>query len=78
MLYFRPKKNFTIFKESTNLEKITRVFFNQRRKMIRKPFNQIFNGNKEIVEKLDLNLNLRPQNLDFDMYYSLTKEYEKL
>jgi len=78
LLYFRPKKNFPIFQESINLEKITRVFFNQRRKMIRKPFNQIFNGNKNIIEKLELNLNLRPQNLDFDMYYSLTKEYEKL
>ena len=78
LLYFRPKKNFPIFQESINLEKITRVFFNHRRKMIRKPFNQIFNGNKDIIEKLELNLNLRPQNLDFDMYYSLTKEYEKL
>ena len=78
LLYFRPKKNFPIFQESINLEKITRIFFNHRRKMIRKPFNQIFNGNKEIIEKLELNLNLRPQNLDFDMYYSLTKEYEKL
>ena len=46
--------------------------------MIRKPYNQIFNGNEEIIDKFELDLNLRPQNLDFEMYYFLTKEYEKL
>ena len=29
-------------------------------------------------EKLKINLNLRPQNLNFETYYKLTKEYEKL
>ena len=61
-----------------NLEKITRIFFNHRRKMIKKPFNQIFPGNTEILNKLSINLNLRPQNLDFDTYYKLTIEYENL
>ena len=37
-------------------------------------FEDSFNGEIEI--KLDLNL--RPQNLDFDTYYKLTIEYEKL
>jgi 16S rRNA (adenine1518-N6/adenine1519-N6)-dimethyltransferase len=46
--------------------------------MIKKPFNQLFNGNQKILEELDINLNLRPQNLDFDTYYKLTKAYEKL
>ena len=78
LLYFKPKKNFPIFKESKNLEKITRIFFNHRRKMIRKPYNEIFKDNVEIVNKLQLDLNLRPQNLDFETYYILTKEYEKL
>ena len=78
LLFFTPKKKFPIFKESVSLEKITRIFFNHRRKMIRKPYNQIFDGNKEIIDKFKLDLNLRPQNLDFEMYYFLTKEYEKL
>ena len=78
LLFFTPKKKFPIFKESVSLEKITRLFFNHRRKMIRKPYNQIFDGNKEIIDKFKLDLNLRPQNLDFEMYYFLTKEYEKL
>ena len=78
LLFFTPKKKFPIFKESVSLEKITRIFFNHRRKMIRKPYNQIFDGNKEIIDKFKLDLILRPQNLDFEMYYFLTKEYEKL
>ena len=32
LLLFRPKKNFYQFRNPRNLEKITRIFFNQRRK----------------------------------------------
>ena len=78
LLFFTPKKNFFSIKDSKNLEKITRIFFNQRRKMLKKPFNQLFNGNQNIVNKLKLDLNLRPQNLDFETYYKLTNEYENL
>ena len=46
--------------------------------MLKKPFNQIFNGNADLLNKFNLDLNLRPQNLDFDTYYKLTIEYEKL
>ena len=74
----KPKKIFYDFKNPKNLEIITRVFFNQRRKMLKKPFNQLFNGDKKIIDKLKIDLNLRPQNLDFDTYYKLTMEYEKL
>ena len=78
LLHFTPKKNFFKISEPKNLEKITRIFFNHRRKMIKKPFNQVFYGNNEIVDKLKINLNLRPQNLDLSTYYNLTKEYENL
>ena len=46
--------------------------------MLRKPYNQIFNGDKKIMKKLNINLNLRPQNLNSDIYYNLASEYEKL
>ena len=46
--------------------------------MIKKPFNHLFNGNSRIVEKLNLDMNLRPQNLDFETYYKLTHEFENL
>ena len=78
LLFFSPKKNFFKIKNSTNLEKITRIFFNHRRKMIKKPFNQLFHGNTEIIQKLNLNMNLRPQNLNFETYYKLTHELENL
>ena len=65
-------------KNSQNLEKITRIFFSHRRKMIKKPYTQIFGNNINILNKLNISLNLRPQNLNFETYYKLTKEYEKL
>jgi len=78
LIHFTPKKNFAKIKDPLNLEKITRIFFSHRRKMLKKPFNQIFNGNNDLLNKLNININLRPQNLDFDTYYKLTIEYEKL
>jgi len=78
LVHFTPKKNFATIEDPLNLEKITRIFFSHRRKMLKKPFNQIFNGNNSLLEKLNIDLNLRPQNLDFDTYYKLTMEYEKL
>ena len=78
LIHFTPKKDFVKIKDPANLEKITRIFFSQRRKMLKKPFNQIFNGNTDLLNKLNINLNLRPQNLDFETYYKLTIEYENL
>ena len=78
ILYFSPKKNYHKLKDPKNLEKITRVFFNHRRKMLRKPYNQIFNGDRNIAKKLKIDLSLRPQNLNINTYYNLTNEYEKL
>ena len=31
-----------------------------------------------LPQKLGIDLNLRPQNLDFETYFKLTKEYENL
>jgi 16S rRNA (adenine1518-N6/adenine1519-N6)-dimethyltransferase len=78
LIHFTPKKNFAKIKDPLNLEKITRIFFSHRRKMLKKPFNQIFNGNYDLLNKLNIDLDLRPQNLDFNTYYKLTMEYEKL
>ncbi len=78
LLFFSPKKNFYKIQNPKNLEMITRIFFNHRRKMIKKPFNKLFNGNLKILDKLKINLNLRPQNLNFETYYLLTNEFENL
>ena len=78
LLLFTPKENFFELKNVRNLEMITRVFFSQRRKMLKKPFNQVFNNAKEVADKFNINLNLRPQNLEPEMYFKLVKEYESL
>ena len=78
LLFFSPKKKFYKIKNPKNLEKVTRIFFNHRRKMLKKPFNQLFNGDQRVLNELKIDLNLRPQNLDFDTYYQLTCAYENL
>jgi len=78
LLIFKPKKNFHQFKNPKNLEKVTRVFFNQRRKKLKTPFNILFKDNIEIQKSLNIDLNLRPHNLSQEIYYKLTEEYEKL
>ena len=78
VLIFFPKRDFVQITKPEKLEVITRTFFNHRRKMIKKPFNQLFNGDQKLLEKLKIDLNLRPQNIDFDQYYQLALEYEKL
>ena len=78
LLFFKPKKIFYQFKDPRNLENVTRIFFNQRRKKIKKPFNLLFKNNTNILKNLKIDLNLRPHNLNHEIYYELTKEYEKL
>ena len=46
--------------------------------MIKKPYNQIFNGDKLVSSKHKIDLKLRPQNLDYVTYFKLADEYEKL
>ena len=78
LLLFTPKENFFELKDPKNLEKITRIFFSQRRKMLKKPFNQVFANGKQVAEKFGIDLNLRPQNLEPEIYFKLVKEYEDL
>ena len=78
LLLFTPKENFFKLKDPKNLEKITRIFFSQRRKMLKKPFNQVFDNGKQVAEKFGIDLNLRPQNLEPETYFKLVKEYEDL
>ena len=78
LLVFYPKEKIYPIHNAKNLEKITRIFFNQRRKMIKKPFNQLFNNVSKITNKLNIDLNLRPQNLSPEQYYEITSEYENL
>ena len=78
LLLFTPKDKIFELNDAKNLEMITRVFFSQRRKMLKKPFNQVFKNSKEVSEKFNIDLNLRPQNLEPEIYFNLVKEYESL
>ena len=78
LLSFIPKRKYYNINNPENLEKITKIFFNQRRKMIKNPLKQIFKNPDIVVEKLNLDVNLRPQNLSPLNYFEITKEYEDL
>jgi 16S rRNA (adenine1518-N6/adenine1519-N6)-dimethyltransferase len=78
ILLLKPKQNFFPLTNPKNLEKLTRIFFMHRRKMLKKSYNLLFNGNLDIAKKLNIKLNLRPQNLNFETYYKLTEEFENL
>jgi 16S rRNA (adenine1518-N6/adenine1519-N6)-dimethyltransferase len=78
LLLFTPKPDFFEIENPKNLEMLTRVFFSQRRKMLKKPFNQIFKNSEEVSKKFNIDLNLRPQNLEPEIYFNLVKEYERL
>ena len=78
LLLFTPRLDFFKIDNAKNLEMITRIFFSQRRKMLKKPFNQVFKNPIKISEKFGIDLNLRPQNLEPETYFKLVKEYETL
>ena len=78
LLSLTPKLDFEYIKNPENLEHITNIFFHQRRKMIRKPMKQLFNNFDEIANKMNIDLNLRPQNLSKKTYLEICKIYENL
>ena len=78
LLVFEPKTQFVEFKDSKNLEHITNIFFNQKRKMIKKPLNILFKDPNKVIKELNLNINLRPQNLSKETFYKICLIYEKL
>jgi len=78
ILLIKPKNEYFNLKNPKNLEHITNVFFNQRRKMVKKPLNIIFKNVNEISKKLNININDRPQNLSSLKYFEICMEYENL
>ena len=78
VLCFKPKVKYFQKINPKNLETVTRVFFNQRRKMIKNPLKQLFSESDSVIKKLNLKTNLRPQNLSSEIFFKITEEYEKL
>ena len=77
LITLTPKLNFNNLIKSKHLEYITNVFFNQRRKMIKKPMRQIFDNFEEIATKLDIDLKSRPQNITINKFLEICKVYER-
>ncbi len=67
---FSPKKKKVNQKELHNLKKVTRAFFNKKRKKISNSLEDILH--KESIKKLDLNLNLRPDELSLNEFLQIS------
>jgi 16S rRNA (adenine1518-N6/adenine1519-N6)-dimethyltransferase len=77
VIHFQPKKkNVFNIKNINNLEKITNILFSNKRKMINKNIKKILTENK-IKDIQDLKLNLRPSDINPEVYYKITELYEK-
>ena len=63
-------------KDISKLEKITNIFFSNKRKMINKNIKKILDKKKiDIIDKL--NLNSRPAELKPEIYYKITELSER-
>ena len=77
VIHFKFYENQEInIKDISNLEKITNIFFSNKRKMINKNINKILTKN-QINKIAGLKLNLRPSNLKPDIFYKITQLYEE-
>ena len=78
LIVITPKSKVEYIKNPKNLEHVTNIFFNQKRKMIKRAMKQLFNDYEAVSKNLRLNLNLRPQNISKQKYIEICKVYEDL
>tara|TARA_B100001093_G_C26795717_1_gene1000986 strand:- start:13 stop:801 length:789 start_codon:yes stop_codon:yes gene_type:complete len=79
LIYFKPKeKTFNRINDIANLEKITNIFFSNRRKMINKNIKNVLNNlsSQELIK--NFKLNSRPSDLEPEKYYKITELFEKI
>ena len=67
---FSPKREKVNQTELQNLKRVTRALFNKKRKKISNSLEDIIQ--KESINKLNLNLNLRPDELSLDEYLQIS------
>ena len=79
VLSFSPKKNIKFhIKNPKYLEKITRILFSNRRKIISKNFLKLFENNTSVAKELNINLKQRPGELNKETFYNIAMKYENL
>ena len=77
VIHFQPKNTETFnIKKINNLEKITNIFFSNKRKMIKKKIQRLLKKN-QIDQIPEIDLNLRPSNISPDIYYKITELFER-
>ena len=77
VILFKPKlRKLYNIKNILNLEKITNLFFSNKRKMINKTIKKILNE-REIKSIIGLKLNSRPSEIKPETYYKITELFEK-
>ena len=77
VIHFKPKSTLLSLKDILNLEKVTKIFFSNKRKMINKNIKKLLTQ-KQIKSLNQLDLKSRPTELNPEMYYKITKLYEKI
>jgi 16S rRNA A1518/A1519 N6-dimethyltransferase RsmA/KsgA/DIM1 with predicted DNA glycosylase/AP lyase activity len=76
VIHFKPQPSTIILKDISNLEKITNIIFSNKRKMINKNIKKIL-SKKDILLINNLKLNLRPAEIEPEIFYNIAKLYEK-
>ena len=76
VIHFKPQLSTIILKDISNLEKITNIIFSNKRKMINKNIKKVL-SKKDISSINNLKLNLRPAEIEPEIFYSIAKLYEK-
>ena len=76
LLEFTPKKNIVDIKYPKNIEKITNIFFSQRRKMVKKNFIKLFKNFDEVSKLVNIRLTDRPQNIPIEKFLEIIKIFE--
>ena len=76
VIHFKPQLSAIILKDISNLEKITNIIFSNKRKMINKNIKKIL-SKKDILLINNLKLNLRPAEIEPEIFYNIAKLYEK-
>ena len=76
VIHFKPNNLSTDVKNISKLEKITNIFFSNKRKMINKNIRKILTQD-QINSIKSLNLNLRPSEIKPEIYYKITQICQK-
>ena len=76
VIHFKPQLSTIILKDISNLEKITNIIFSNKRKMINKNIKKVL-SKKDISLINNLKLNLRPAEIEPEIFYNIAKLYEK-